>query len=207
MNNTLAKNLHALMMSQGLNTLTLSKESDIPQPTLHHLLSGKTKKPRKALLQKLAQFFDVSIPTLLKAELTNEPASSVKRFLILNWNEDTLNFSKPSEIHNEFIVGSYPKESFGFFIHNRVCHSLWPNQSLAIIAPKRKPEESQCGLIYFKKYGLILNKIFKEQGHFFIKHQTVTEDLLLLKIDLDKVKWFGQLIELRLMGQALTDYL
>ncbi len=74
------------MMKQGLNTLTLSKESKIPQPTLHHLLSGKTKKPRRALLQKLAQFFDISIPTLLEIELTNQPTSSVRKFPILNWN-------------------------------------------------------------------------------------------------------------------------
>ncbi|MGQ3887549.1 hypothetical protein ACQUW5_00780 [Legionella sp. CNM-1927-20] len=89
-----------------------------------------------------------------------------------------------------------------------------PNQSLAIIAPSTL-EESQYGLVYFKKYGLILNKIYKlilnkiykEQGNFFIKYQKETQDLLLLKIDLDQVRWFGRLIELRLMGQALTDYL
>ncbi len=195
------------MMKQGLNTLTLSKESKIPQPTLHHLLSGKTKKPRSELLQKLAQFFDISIPTLLEIELANQPTSSVRKFPILNWNQNTLNFSKQAEIDNEFILGSYPEESFAFFIHKRICHSLWPNQSLAIIAPSRTPEESQCGLVYFNKYGLILNKIYKEQGDFFIKYQNATEDLLLLKIDLDSVKWFGQLIELRLMGQALTEYL
>ncbi len=46
-----------------------------------------------------------------------------------------------------------------------------------------------------------------EQSNFFIKHQTRTEDLLLLKIDLNKVKWFGQLCELRLMALALNAYL
>ncbi|WP_160116237.1 helix-turn-helix domain-containing protein [Legionella busanensis] len=123
MSNTPTKNLHALIRNQRLNILTLSKESDIPQPTLHHLLSGKTKKPRRALLQKLAHFFDVSIPALLEIELTNELANSVKRLPILNWNEDTLNFSKQSEIDNEFIVGSYPEENFAFFINKKFCHS------------------------------------------------------------------------------------
>ncbi|WP_131783973.1 hypothetical protein [Legionella gresilensis] len=118
-----------------------------------------------------------------------------------------MNFSKQSEINNEFIVGSYPEESFAFFIHKRFCHSDWPNQSLAIIAPSESLEGARYGLIYLKKYGLILNKIYKEQGNFFIKYQNETEDPLLLKIDLNEARWFGQLIELRLMGQALTDYL
>ncbi|STX55784.1 Uncharacterised protein [Legionella beliardensis] len=83
---------------------------------------------------------------------------------------------------------------------------MWPNQSLVLINPEIRPEKSCYGLVYFKEYGLILNKIYQEQGNCFIKYQTTTDDFLLLKIDLNETWWFGQLIELRLEGQALADY-
>ncbi|STX81489.1 HTH-type transcriptional regulator [Legionella busanensis] len=207
MSNKLVKNLNTLMINHNLNTLNLSRETQIPQPTLHHLLSGKTKKPRSVLLKKLADFFNVSVPVLLETELShNKSIDSIMNFPILSWNQETLCFYKQA-LDNELIVGTYPENCFSFFIRQKFCHSSWPNQSLAVIAPNKPLEDATYGLVYLKKHGLILNKIYKEQGNYFIKFNKTADEVLLLKINLDEARWFGQLIELRLARQALDDYL
>lgn len=194
------------MLQHNLNAMGLSRLANIPQPTLHHLLSGKTKKPRALLIKKLAQFFNISILALLESDIANQPLIQIINLPILSWNQETLSFHE-QPVREEGVYGAYPNESFAFHIYKKFCHSPWPNQSLAILAKNASFNDATYGLVYFKKYGLILNKIHKEKDNFFIKYQGTGQDSLLLKINLEEAQWFGKLLELRLIGQALTDYL
>lgn len=52
--------LKDLMLGRGIASITeLSRQADIPQPTLHKIMSGYTKSPRQSVLNKVSQFFDV----------------------------------------------------------------------------------------------------------------------------------------------------
>src|SRR5579862_3016503 len=64
----LGYNLEQLMKMHGdLSVSELARKTQVPQPTLHHILNGVTKKPRKQALEALAKFFSVSIPQLTGA--------------------------------------------------------------------------------------------------------------------------------------------
>lgn len=59
------ENLSYLMNVYGIKSIhELSKQIGLPQPTLHHIFKGTTKKPRERILKTLAAFFDVSIKQL-----------------------------------------------------------------------------------------------------------------------------------------------
>ena len=61
----LLANLQKLMKKTALNEADLSRQTGIPQATLHKILSGKTEDPRASTLKILSDFFDVSIDTLM----------------------------------------------------------------------------------------------------------------------------------------------
>lgn len=65
----LAKNILELMDAKGITNIhQLSKESGIPQPTLHKLIKGITTDPRVSSLEPLAQFFKVSMDALMSSQ-------------------------------------------------------------------------------------------------------------------------------------------
>lgn len=67
--NEIQENLIQLIKEDGETpVLDLSRKTKIPQPTLHHIISGKTKKPRKYVLETLALYFGVTINQLTGKE-------------------------------------------------------------------------------------------------------------------------------------------
>ena len=60
--------LEKLMTEVAINEAELARKTDIPQPTLHRILSGATKSPRGTSLAPLANFFSVTINQLMGAD-------------------------------------------------------------------------------------------------------------------------------------------
>lgn len=57
--------LTQLMQEVNINEAELARKTEIPQPTLHRILSGATKSPRGNSLAPLANFFSVTINQLM----------------------------------------------------------------------------------------------------------------------------------------------
>ena len=60
--------IHLMKENDNISTLKLSKKTNIPQPTLHHIISGKTLNPRKSVQESLAYFFGITINQLTGKE-------------------------------------------------------------------------------------------------------------------------------------------
>ena len=54
--------IQKLMDENGIASVTeLSRRTEIPQPTIHKIISGETKKPRQGFLEKVSEYFGVSL--------------------------------------------------------------------------------------------------------------------------------------------------
>jgi transcriptional regulator with XRE-family HTH domain len=80
---TLAKNLKAILKTQGLTSSSLSRACGIPNTTLSNWLSGQP--PKNVLqLKTVAEFFDLTIEELTfgeKPKQLSEPKSILKEFV------------------------------------------------------------------------------------------------------------------------------
>lgn len=65
---TLSKNLRYLMNTKYLSEIDVARLAQIPQPTIHHILAGFTKKPRRKTLEAIANALSVSINDLTGLE-------------------------------------------------------------------------------------------------------------------------------------------
>lgn len=66
----LVENINVLMRDKGVANFTeLAKNTKIPQPTMHRLVSGDIKDPKYTLLKNIADYFKVSVDELVESSL------------------------------------------------------------------------------------------------------------------------------------------
>jgi SOS-response transcriptional repressor LexA len=106
--------LTQLMQEVNINEAELARKTDIPQPTLHRILSGATKSPRGTSLAPLANFFSVTINQLMGVD--ELPADRIKGthnsriygwtpVPLINWKQASLWEKFQHELRNQTWAG------------------------------------------------------------------------------------------------------
>jgi len=206
----LNNNLQQLMRVHGnLSVSDLAKLVNIPQPTLHHILSGSTKSPRKKLLATLADFFSVSIKQLIGDEpLPNVIPEKIKQDLKLStvpiipwgmikkWPTNDFIDLKLNEILLDKKVSDH---SFGLIIQDASLEPMFPENALLIFDFEKEPLDRHFVLTHLKKNDhIVLNRLFIENNERYIKLDRADGNAKLIKLDLVADRIIGTLIEVRI---------
>jgi len=67
---TIAQNLQCLIARQSLNTNQIAEKLGLPLVTLRRLMLGSTTDPRISTLKNIAEYFDVSLDTLVSGDVS-----------------------------------------------------------------------------------------------------------------------------------------
>jgi transcriptional regulator with XRE-family HTH domain len=182
MNENLRENLKRLMRLHGkLNLSELARETQIPQPTLHHIVSGSTKNPRRIQLEKLADYFSVSIKELLGVEpLTSMLPQKLQEELNLNmipvitWEDlRCWNHTSQNKMQRRYVVANDKTSKNAFAIElQRSLHpvQLFPKGCVVIFDPEKEPNDRDFVLVYFKELDrVILVQMQIRKGHTYLK--------------------------------------
>lgn len=207
---TIGDNLLRLIKLHGdLSLSDLARETQIPQPTLHHIIDGKTKKPRRQALESLANFFSISVPQLtgaiplsptipdaIKDSLKISTVPLIEWNLAKNWERDKNDISKFSEIILEKQVA---KNAFALQMQDARMEPLFQEKSILIFDPSKTPKERDFVLVYFSKTdSLVFNRLFMDGEKFYIKQDKKNGDAELIKLNLQTDEIIATLIEARL---------
>jgi len=88
MHSMLITNLQKLLAEQKINETELSRQTHIPQPTIHKIFSGKTTDPRISTLQILADYFHTTIDALYSSHLPATRASLQSKWIpLMTWHD------------------------------------------------------------------------------------------------------------------------
>ncbi len=68
----ISENLKELIWKHRVTAAQISRATSIPQPTIHHILSGKTKNPRRNILEKLSLYFGITIDQLMGKDIPRD---------------------------------------------------------------------------------------------------------------------------------------
>lgn len=88
---TIAARLRAKMNEKALSENELGRRASVPQPTIHRILHGDSKTPRKATVEKLARSLGVTPEWLLFGSthgdvlLSNAPQRVTKEYPVISW--------------------------------------------------------------------------------------------------------------------------
>jgi phage repressor protein C with HTH and peptisase S24 domain len=72
--NNVAQNLRRLMADAGISENHLSRETGVPQPTIHRIVAGASADPRDGTLRPLAEYFGVTVEQL-RTKLPPQPST------------------------------------------------------------------------------------------------------------------------------------
>jgi len=203
-----SENLKRLIkLHDGISLLELSKRTQIPQPTLHHILNGETKKPRKQALEALANFFSISINQLTGANPLPKIPDALKENLkistvpVIGW-EMIKNYSYEKNNETQFKEIILDKQidvnSFALIMQDASMEPVIPEKSLLIFDAGKKPKDRDFVIALFMQEGLIVfNRLFIDGNEFYIKQNQQGGDAQLRKL-IPPNKIIATLIEVRL---------
>ena len=207
---TLSDNLERLMLMHGhLSVSTLARLTNIPQPTLHHILSGSTKKPRKKALEALAGFFSISIPQLIGLEsLPHIIPNTLKEGLKLHsvpilqwdmlkwWPVDKINRPQLSEI---ILNQEISDHSFALVVQDALFDPLFSRNDLLIFDGERLPKDRDFVMAHIAgDDSIFFNRVFIDNDEMYMKQQAKDGASKLITLDKTTDRIIGTLIEVRI---------
>jgi len=86
----LSSNIQLLMGKKSITAAELSRQINVPRPTINKILYGKTEDPRASTLRAIADYFNLTIDELLSTTLTihNEKTKIASQAVpIISWED------------------------------------------------------------------------------------------------------------------------
>jgi SOS-response transcriptional repressor LexA len=206
---TLSENLKRLMRLHGNLTVSqLSRLTQIPQPTLHHILSGATKSPRKPLLEILANFFSISakqllgeisiptiIPEIIKKNLQIKSVPIISWEMLEAWPLPNVQGLHLKEILLDREIGA---NSFALRVQDSLAEPIFPENALLIFDFDKRPMDRDFVITIAQNGAILFNRFFTDNNEHYIKQTLENGDVKLIKLDKTTDRILGTLIEVRI---------
>lgn len=199
---------HLIKLHDGISILELSKKTQIPQPTLHHILSGETKKPRAQALEALATFFCISIdqlvgtlplptiPSALKENLKISTVPVIDWIELKNWPHE---INKNGFLKEIIIDQKISQNSFALIMKDSSLEPLIPEKSMLIFDAEKIPKDRDFVVVYISHSDTIsFNRLFIDGKEFYLKQNRLDGSSEFLKLNLETDHIMATLIEVRL---------
>ncbi len=155
--NTLVEHLRKLMFENKINEAELARQTNIPQPTLHKVLTGKTADPRISTLQILANYFQLSVDVLLSGDTNfsghSTPHIESQSIPILTWSncldvKNMIQTISPSNWDSWLVIEYLTDYAFGLKTKPSM-EPRFPKGSILIIDPDLTPQDGDLVIVHF----------------------------------------------------------
>lgn len=187
--------IKALLLARGESVRELARAINVPQATLQHIFSGKTKKPRSDVLAKLAEYFSVNITDIIGT--TSH---------LLDNEEINVYALKDCHLENRTVLSkivfelSEPGNYIALAIDSDEYAPFLPKASVIIINTSKKIEDRNT-IVFFSSLEskIFIERIILENGTIYIKKKSKKKmvEISLLKVQPPRDKILGVVMEIR----------
>lgn len=142
----LSQVLKKLLFEKNMRPIDLARELNMPSPTVHRIVTGKSTRPYKESLEAIARYLDVSVDQLTGeeplfpqdvSETYNLPINkSTKIVPIIPWQNSQLDFTNPTI--SEIIVINVSDKAFAVVMPDYSMEPLFPKGATLIFDPTRE---------------------------------------------------------------------
>ncbi len=210
-NSSLSTNLRQLMRINGnLSTSELARAVKLPQPTIHHILSGSTKNPRKKALEALSDYFSISVQQLIgEAELPSVIPETIKEDLhlktvpVIDWHVlkqwPQLGNEKRANAKEVLLDKNVSPNSFAIVMTDSNMEPFFPKDSLLIFDHEKQPKDRDFVIVCESQSDDILfNRFFIDENESYLRQELDDGNVRLIKLNQAKDKILGTLTEVRI---------
>lgn len=155
----IGKILEKLLFDKKIRATELARETNVPQPTLHRILSGKSPNPHKSTVEPIADFFNISVEQLsgkqgLPLTLSDQNASlvkseSAKQAPLITWKNIPSYIKDPEGCKINEIIYCSPTLGGNVFALNMIDTSMEPYfpQGAVLIFDCDKPSKDRTHVL------------------------------------------------------------
>ena len=150
----LSKTLKRLLFEKQMKPIDLARELDIPQPTIHRLVTGKSTRPYKSSLEPIADYFSISVDQLvgektLPATTNNiiNTAPSIQSIPIMSWKNAGTTTTSPVNKQHVITTTHCNDQCFALIQADYSMEPLFPKSSILLFDPTRLPDDRSYVLV------------------------------------------------------------
>ena len=157
----LGTTLKRLLFEKNMKPIDLARELDLPQPTIHRLVTGKSTRPYKSSLEPIAKYFNMSVDQLigdepLLAEWKPETVNNnqqlqtivIKPVPLLPWTAlNDLVTARQQAKKQLAITGNISDECFALLMNEHAMEPLFAKGTILIFDPHKKPADRSYVLV------------------------------------------------------------
>jgi SOS-response transcriptional repressor LexA len=202
--------LKKLLFDNNMKASDLAREVNLPPPTIHRLVTGKSTRPYKSSLEPIADYFSLNVEQLVgeepiqgiakQDENDKSPSSaSIQQVSLIPWN-DLNNISTDMDKPYEKLpfLGRISNNGFATIINDSSMEPIFARGSLLIFDPEITPKDRNYVLVQLQDSNLfVFRQLLIDMDHKYLK--PLNPDLNAFKMRLlnKEDKTIGVLIEAR----------
>ncbi len=202
----LAKTLKKLLAQHHLNEASLARAVDLPQPTIHRLVTGKTEDPRVSTLNLLADYFAINLEQLLgqallpDEDLEKNGQTMIKPVPIISWEAAVAGLewfhNNTLSTWNEWTHIDGLASEHAFALYSRASlESRFPRNALLIFDLELKPQDGDFVLLHYPETEeATLRELLIDGPHKQLRSINKTNEIDTLD---SNIKLLGVLVETR----------
>jgi transcriptional regulator with XRE-family HTH domain len=199
-----------MRINGNLSTSELARAVKLPQPTIHHILSGSTKNPRKKALEALSDYFSISVQQLIgEAELPSVIPETIKEDLhlktvpVIDWHVlkqwPQLGNEKRANAKEVLLDKNVSPNSFAIVMTDSNMEPFFPKDSLLIFDHEKQPKDRDFVIVCESQSDDILfNRFFIDENESYLRQELDDGNVRLIKLNQAKDKILGTLTEVRI---------
>lgn len=207
----LSQILKKFLYERDMKPIDLARKVDMPQPTIHRLVTGKSSRPYKSSLEPIADYFQVTVDQLLGIEEldeTNDKAlakQNINNLPLIPWDAlSNLESGKKSAKQSVIASHRLSQNAFATIMPNSSMEPLFNQGATLIFDPNIQPTDRCYALA---KVGdnktVIFRQLLIDADYQYLKPLNPDLNQFQMRLLGDNDKILGCLVESR--NSFLTD--
>jgi SOS-response transcriptional repressor LexA len=204
--------LKRLIFQKNIKPTDLARKLNIPQPTIHRIVTGKSTRPYLSSLKPIAEYFSLNVNQLigeepLPAEFSENNAKQnifsgkIQYLPLIPWEQLSNNNSDYEKIP---FLGSISIQGFATTMPDSSMEPLFPSGSVLIFDPNKIPKDRSYVIVQLSDSNMfVFRQLLIDLDHKYIK--PLNPDLNTFKMHLlgknDRI--YAVLVEARRMYEEL----
>lgn len=212
----LSTTLKKLLFQKDMKPVDLARKLNIPQPTIHRIVTGKSTRPYRSSLEPIAEYFSLNMEQLLgEKPLPSEllelnknhflTTSKTKYIPLVLW-ENILTTTNTSDNNSEKIpfLGKISDKGFATIMPDFSMEPVFPRNSILIFDADKIPKDRSYVLVQLHDTKLpVFRQLLVDLDHKYLK--PLNPDLNAFKMRLleENDSIYATLVEARRMYEDL----
>tara|TARA_R110000868_G_scaffold158036_3_gene385812 strand:- start:68448 stop:69068 length:621 start_codon:yes stop_codon:yes gene_type:complete len=195
----LSETLRKLLFNRNMKATDLAREIHVPQPTVHRLVTGKSKRPYATSLEPIAEYFDITVDQLVGDEPLDDEiipvAPGATTVAMTPWHELA---NSDYQTNDHVIVSHIGTQNFATAMRDTSMEPIFPRNT-TLIFDKEKPATDRTYVLVklHNDKSIIFRQLIIDGKNQYLKplNPDLTEFSMLQLADADDI--MGTLVEAR----------